>query len=262
MNFEEHIEESYKGFGTSSHLDLVDLKIMYYGRINVYVSFTDHGEYAYETEESEMDRPDGVICYEVNDVVAKKVSSPSFYYNIFRWSKGGSLDDIRRYSRDDFYRDIEKLRGMSFDEDIFEFYLEEAVKDVRIRHYFERLWILTENLSRTNREFTRKWREILMKLGYNRIADPSGTGIISIGSAPVVLILDHESMLEIDILPAQQHREDPRQYVRDTVARKVKRLRNRRNRIAKKSPTRDKNKKLSVTDQIKQSIKAFRGLDQ
>lgn len=261
MNFNELIEENYRGFAQGSQLDLVDLRLMYYGRDSIFVSFTDDGEYATETEDTEMDRPDGIICYPVNDVVAQRVKSSRFYFNIFRYrNNSGHLKDIRRYTRDDFTRDVIELKEMGFDPEIFEFYVEDVTRDVKIKHPFERLWILTENLSRLNGSSNASWASIFAKLGYTQLSDPTGTGIIAVGRSPVSLLIDHTGKEEVDILPAQKKREDPRTYVRDRVARRVKTLRNSRKRIAKRAPTRGQ-PKMGFINQLKQAAQAFGGLD-
>lgn len=235
MNFIDKLEESYKGFAQGSDLDLGDLRLMYYGRQKIYIAFTDDGEYDYESSYYELDRPDSILCHPVNDVVGRRAKSSEFYMNVIRYNKSGHLTNIKNYSKDDFKRDVAKLSKMKFNSDIFDFYVELAKKDTKIRHEFERLWDLTDNLSRV--DGSDSWRGILLNLGYNQISDPSGIGVLAIGRDPVSLILDFDGVENIDILPAQKKRADPRRRVRDKVNHKLKSMRNNRRRIAKRMPS-------------------------
>lgn len=237
MNFDALIEESYRGFGQSSHLDLSDLRLMYYGRNAIYVAFTDNGEYELSTTSYEMDRPDGLICYEVNDVVGNKVKSSEFYFNILRLDKKNLLN-ISSYTAGDLKKDISKLHSLKIDQEILQFYLDEVVKDTTIKTNFERLWILTENIARIKSDYGSEWASILMALGYSAISDTTGTGLLIVGRTPVTICLDMGTVTDIDILPAQKFRKDPRKRTQDMVTRKLRLLRNTRNRVAKRKPSR------------------------
>lgn len=257
MSFDNLIEENYKGFGQGSNLDLVDLRLMYYGRIGVYVAFTDDGEYETKTSSYEMDRPDGVICHQVNDVVGRKVKSSAFYMNILRIQSNASILDVSNYRINQFWKDVDTLRDMDVELDILNFYVDEVVGDTKLRSPFDRIWALTEHLARMKSDYGREWQSILMYLGYDAVEDLRGSGVITLGREPVTLVLYHDRVItDIDILHAQLHRTDPRKRTSDMVARKLKTLKNERNRIAKKSPSRDSN----VSDfkkSIRQSLSAL-----
>lgn len=236
--FERKLEEA-ASFGLSSHLDVVDLRALYYGRNDVYVSFTDDGDYEIEGSSREMDRPDGIICYEVSDVVGKKVQSSHFYANVFRMKKtnGTFLSDIRYYRKEDLTNDITLLTAMKLiDDTMLDRIIYSVFRDTTIRHEFTKLWTITEFVAKSisSRNFGEEWRDILLSLGYIGFSDPSKTGEIMGERKVVTIYLDYEKRTDLDILPIQKHRTDPRQRVRQRVERKVKRLGVRRRRVAKR----------------------------
>lgn len=237
VNFDELIEESFKGFGTSQVMDLNDLRLLYHGRRAVFVSFTDKGDYSFEPQVGELDRPDGIVCYAVNHVIARRVQTSEFYANIFRMgSQKKDITDIRRYGTDELKSDIEKLRKDGpIDEDMLEIFINDVLKNVRLRSAFEKLWELTETIAKTKSDYSKEWRRLLLKvLGYGSIQDPGGSGILVLGRAPAVLYLDYTNRNDLDILPIQGKRSDPRRYVVERVERMVRRMGVRRRRIAKR----------------------------
>ncbi len=235
--FDQVIEEA--SFGLSSHLDVVDLRALYYGRNNIYVAFSDDGDYTFEGGSRELDRPDAIICYDVRDVVGHKVRSSKLYANVFRLKKSSGifLEDIRYYKRDELETDLSYLRAMQpVSTSVLEGIIYEVMRDTTIRHDFMKLWTITEFIAKTIdlRNFGSEWRELLISLGYIGFSDPSKSGSL-LGTKEVVTVyLDYENRQDLDILPIQKHRSDPRQRVRQRVDRKVKRLNVRRNRVAKR----------------------------
>lgn len=242
MDFVELIEESYRGFATGSYLELDELRLLYYGRWGIYVTFTDDGSYDFETTVRELDRPDGVLCHSLNDVIARRVSSSEFYANVLRIDSSGVMSDIRRYTRDDFMRDVTKLREQHLvDDETFDGFLYEVQGNVRIRYDFQRLWDFTEELAKEKGggDFGKEWKKMLMGLGYDGFTDPHGTGIIAAGKRPVTLYMDYRNRRDLDILPIQKNRKDPRLHTRQQVERMADRMQTRRNRVAKHNITRD-----------------------
>lgn len=239
MSFESHLEEAYAGFGQSGHIKTTDLRTLYYGRPDIYIAFTDDGEYEYEVGSREIDRPDAIVCYDVRDVIGRKVSSNAFYANVFRLKKnrGEFVDDVRRYKKDDLHNDIAFLKAMDIvSAETFDAIWSQINKDTTIRHDFVKMWLLTEFMSKEKsaRQYGKIWREILLALGYVGFSDPSKAGILMGSRDPVTIYIDYDSKEDLDILPIQKFREDPRNRVANRVERKVKRLSTRRNRVAKR----------------------------
>lgn len=238
MDFDEMIEESYRGFGTGQELKLDDLRLLYYGRQNVFVSFSDNGEHEFYTQSTELDRPKSVLCYKVNDVVGRKTSTSEFYMNVFRAdTRGEWIHDIRRYSKDQLNKDLERLRSIAkIDGHEWVLLISPIMKNIRIRNEFERLWQITHALAykKNPDNFDDTWANLLMGLGYSMISDPEGTGILAIGRSPVNLYLDTERVENLDVLPAQKRRRDPRRHMRDRIERQRKLMRNARNRVARR----------------------------
>lgn len=257
--FDEMVEEAYKGFGTSSHINLTDLRYMYYGRRDLYVSFTDDGDYFFDGQFER--RPDGIIGYAMNDVIGNKVRSPEFYANVFRWQNIGALQDVRRYRADDLYRDYRKLvESGKFDLSLLNELFNDIGRNVLIRHTFKKLWGITEQLAMsTGKDVGKEWAKILMSLGYNLIGDPASVGVLS-NKEPTYLILDVDSRIDVDILPIQKFRIDPRLRTKQKVERKLKYMRNARKRIAKHIPSHMKPSSPSFKQQVRDAILAAQEL--
>lgn len=262
-SFEKSLEESL-AFGTSSYMALDELRMLYYGRRDLYVSFTDQGDYQIQQSGRELDRPDSILCYPINDVVGRKVSTSEFYANVFRANKSGGefIDNITHYSRDQLSNDIELIRTFRYiNESIQEDIIQTALSDRRTRRNFEKLWEITEFTAKERgSSFGTQWRRILMDLGYTGMADPSSTGLFTGQRVPAVIYLDYTRREDLDIVPIQRHRQDPRKRVRDAVERKVRRMSTRRNRVAKRriDPSTRNVQQRGITSQ--DVINIFRGL--
>ena len=236
MNFEDKLEEAMM-FGTGSYMDLDELRLLYHGRRDIYVSFTDQGDFYFQTQNNEIDRPDSIVCYPVNDVIGRKVSTSEFYANVFRLNKtkGEFISNINHYTNDDLAGDLVLIRQMNIsDADTREDIINDIMRDSRIRKPFDKLWNITEFLSKTRSSYGAVWKKMLMDLGYIGFADPSSSGIFTGYRTPAVIYLDYKSRSDLDIIPIQKHRMDPRKRVRDKVERQVRRMGVRRNRIAKR----------------------------
>lgn len=263
MDFEKTIEEAM-AFSSGSYMDLDELRLLYHGRRDIYITFTDDGEYSFSTETTELDRPDSIVCYPVNDVIGRKVSSNEFYANVFRLNKtkGEFIKNVNHYSRDDLTSDIILIRQISpVSEDVTGSIIESILKDTTIRKPFDKLWNITEFISKEKgSSYGKVWRKLLMDLGYIGFADPSSSGIFTGYRTPAVIYLDHASRNDLDIMPIQKHRSDPRRRVRDKVERKVARMGVRRNRIAKRRiDASERGTKKSNKSKLK-SIAALRGM--
>lgn len=238
MSFDQLIEESYKGFGGSAILDLDELRLLYYGRRGVFVTFSDDGEYQKEASARELYRPMSIACFPVNDVVGRKVSSPDFYANVFRPVVAKrSIQDIRRYTREDLMADLAILKlETTMSDDEWDSFVRPTLMSATIRHPFERLWNITELVADNwGGDHARKWNTLLFDtLQYSMISDPVGLGIVALGRTPVSLFFDVNNKEDLDVLPIQKNRIDPRRHVRDRIERKVFKMRGSRNRVAKR----------------------------
>lgn len=229
---EQTINEVYKGFGQSAHMDVKELQRLYYGRKEIYVAFTDDGDVTIFNEGS----PEGLICYELNDIIGKKVKSNEFYAYVFRVdkSKGKFIDDINEYNRDSFLRDVEYLRLEEYVEDLdrlVNFY----AYDSYIRKEFERLWVLTRQIALTidPEVMNYTWANILLSLGYSGFHDPSRSDLLG-DKQPTTILLNYNDREDLDILPIQEYREDPRSRITKYVNREKMKMRGAKNRVARK----------------------------
>lgn len=263
MAFEDKIEEALS-YGTGSYMNLSELRMLYYGRRDLYVSFTDKGEYYIDTQSDELDRPHSILCYAVNDVVARKASSSEFYANVFRinMNNGIFLDNISQYNRDDLKEDLTMLRMMDvLESGPLEYIIDDIMKDTTIRTHFAKMWNITEFVSKRayGSEYEKNWRKMLMNLGYIGFADQTGSGLFTGDRTPAVIYLDYTDRTDLDIMPIQKTRVDPRRRVRDAVMRKVERMSTVRNRISKKRI--DPSERFNVDNSISPAelIKLFQG---
>lgn len=220
------IEES---FSFASYMDVREIRALYYGRLNMYASFTDNSEYDLRSNT----RPRGILSHAVDTIVGRKVSTEKFYAKVFRLRKSGGkfIEDIRHYSRDELLEDIEVLKVLSStkEEDV-----EKAVSDVmangRIRRDFDRLWEITKILSNKD---SRKWAQLFKDLDYIGVEDKTGLGVLTKKKAPAMLLFDTRSKTDLDVVPIQKYRKDERARVKELVDKRVKQQATKRNRIAK-----------------------------
>lgn len=235
MSFDQTIEEAYRGFGLSSHIDTSELRLLYYGRPDIYITFTDDGD----VDTAHDDIPDSFISYDIRDVVGRKVQSSEFYAYVYRIdkSRGKWMDDVRRYRREDFHSDMEALKAMEWVED-FDDIVRQVGMDTRLRHDFERLWAVSKHvaMSLSERNYRLVWARVLRSVGYIGFSDPSRSGML--GRREVMSVfLDYDNREDLDILPIQKFREDPRRRVEWQVERYRRRMRGARNRVARRRDT-------------------------
>lgn len=223
-------EELYESFSTASYMDVRELRSLYYGRIDILISFSNE---SYLENEGSRDLPDGYLCYQLEDVVGRRVSSSRFYAHVLRRKKEreGIIEDIRNYPVTRLNEDIQKIK--TFNNTINEFELDEAIHRIthnpRISLNFQKLWLILDAAYRGFEDKPYRWKEALLDLGIRSITDPQG---LLIGRRST-MVFDDSFLEPIDIVPVQMYRADPRRRVRDDVDRIVRRLSVRRNRIAK-----------------------------
>lgn len=233
--FEDLLEASFHG---SSYMDVSDLRYLYYGRPNVYVAFTDDGRYNLNTTNTELDRPNSIVCYDVRDVVGRKVNTSDFYANVFRLKTNLlHIKNVRDFSKRNF--DVMTDRLLDVD-GINRQLAQEVIKDVlrtpTLRYWFEKFWNITEYLAKSQwREETYEyqWRRILMECGIGAVSDPTKSGMLTGVKKPVTIYLDLDEREDLDILNIQKYREDPRARITTQVDRMRARMRGARNRVAK-----------------------------
>lgn len=248
-SFEEQIEESM-GFASGTFMKLNELRNLYYGRRDLYVSFTNDADL--DTKNNGM--PNGLLGYAVNDVVGRRKSSNNFYGWVYRYSPTADsiIFDVRQYTKDDLRHDIEILQDKDYGFDINDI-VNNVLTSLSITHPFRKMYKITEEIATSvSSDYTEKWREILFKdLGYGMISDPTQSGWLTGRKEPVNLILNYAKRMDLDILEIQKYRTDPRQRVRDQVFRKVKRFSTKRNRISKKKKSLNgKDETVSFSDMI------------
>jgi len=228
-NFDQLLTES---FSAASYLDVSELRALYYGRLDLFVSFTDDSRYV---EDGDGTRPAGIVSYRVEDVVGRKASSSDFYAYVFRVKKssGRFLEDIRNYTNEDLIKDLRLIEQLPYVfEDDFELVKKSVTKNSLLRRPFERLWEAGRILSGAKDEI---WARIYKDIGYIAFNDPSGTGILIRRRSPVCLLLDTKAKTDLDIVPIQKYRVDRRRRIVDDVNRTVARLRTKRNRVSKRT---------------------------
>lgn len=225
--FKDIIKEA---MSAASYQKLDELRSLYYGRLDVYVSFTDDGEYITEDDF----RPNGIVCHSVDTVVGRKASTNLLYGRVFRIRKnrGDFLEDIRTYSADDLKKDLEAISSLRYIKDV-----DEESYDVLYKYQrnFEKLWFLTKELSQGDGKV---WAKILTDIGYKGFKDPHGYGLFDRKRSPAAILLNTSAKEDFDIVPMQKYRTDKRSRVVNSVKREVERLSTQRNRVAKRKVTR------------------------
>lgn len=214
-------------------MDVSELRQMYYGRSNLYVSFTDSIKYIKSGKDSgTLVRPWSILANSVNEVVARKVSTPFFYANVMRINKKGWLEDIRHYDDRQLKKDIDSLTQLSFVEESFVNTIVEYVMERRqSSKKFEVLWEITKRLSKNDEML---WNKILIGIGYTGFTDQTGTGIFGT-RFPQSIILTEDVITYLDTVEIQKYRTDNRKRIKDRIEQ-VQRLttsNTKKNRVAK-----------------------------
>lgn len=221
------LEES---FSFASYMDVREIRALYYGRLNMYASFTDNHEYDLRSNT----RPHGILAHAVDTIVGRKVSTEKFYAKVFRLRKSGGkfIEDIRHYSRDELMEDIEVLKILSITKkDNVEKVVESVMANGRLRRDFDRLWEITKALSNKD---SKKWAQLFKELDYIGVEDKAGLGVLTKKKVPVMLLFNTKSKTDLDVVPIQKYRKDERARVKELVDKRVKDQSTVRNRIAKK----------------------------
>lgn len=257
--FDAMIDQSLNEvFSNATYMDVRELRSLYYGRLNMYVSFTDNSKYITKNK----DQPDGIIAHQVDTVVGRKANTNLFYGRVFRIDKsaGKFVEDIKTHSNDSLQTDLDAIRALSFLKDSA---VEDAINSVmtnsRFRTAFSRLWEITKRISKGDGAL---WSKILTSIGYIGFADQTGTGILSKKKHPVAILLDTGAKQDFDIVPLQKYRTDPRARIRDDVNHAVKKMSTARNRVAKKETEvfRTGKSKKGALDDFKELIKIIGGM--
>lgn len=225
------IEEA---FSFVSYMDVTEIRQAYYGRNNIYASFTDSIYYIKSGKDSgALKRPWAIVANTVNEVVARKVSTHYFYANILRVNKSkGWIEDIRNYNSSQFEKDIIKLGQMKFLEiDFVETVVDYVIGRNTTNKRFELLWDITKRLSKNDEML---WNKIFLELGYNGFSDQVGSGLFGTRN-PCTLILTEDVITYLDTIPVQKYRKDTRQRIKDRIdqTQRLSMSRVKRNRIAK-----------------------------
>jgi hypothetical protein len=236
--FEEKMNEMLEeGFGTSSVMDVNELRRLYYGRLDMFVSFSNDDRL--KTNERPTVRvPSGVTGHSVFDVVGRKVKDAAFYAHVFRFNtRANFIQNIKTYNTTDLKSDILKLVNyQGLDEEVIAEIVQTSLSKSILRSPFQKLWDMTREIAMTQNRANSGvvWRELFLFLGYYGISDPHGTGILTGGRKkhPVSIFFIEPGV--IDIVPIQKNRKDERRRVINNVDRSVAKMSTSRNRIAKR----------------------------
>lgn len=224
--FEQLITESLTN---ATQADVRELRSMYYGRLDMFVSFSDDSK----IQTDQKDLPTGIVSHKVEDVVGRKVKVSELYGHVFRVkkSRGRVVESIKAYSMDDLHNDINKLKDLPY---VYEDDVDEIVPKVMsnrlIRSNFDRFWEITRALTDGLSDL---WSRILVDIGYIGFNDPDGLGLFSRRGQPTALIINQARIETFDILKVQT-RNETRSRIRDDVEREVKKMQTRRKRVQKK----------------------------
>lgn len=256
MVFEEQLNEA---MSAASYMDVSELRTLYYGRLGIYVAFSDNADIPKDGfSENQLVRPWSIVAHTVDTVVGRKASSNLYYGHVFRFKdrSGEFLEDIKSYSLEDYNEDLEILKTIPYiDPEELETAAAAVSSNPRHRLSFSRLWSLTQRLASSKGRLGDKWwRRVLLDLGYIGFNDPQGTGIIGKRNQQTTIMLTF-GVEEFDIVPIQKYRKDKRQRIIDDINKKNKFNQTRRNRVAKKKTAAHRGTKNKSVAFIKDMIK-------
>ena len=228
-----------------SRHNVIELRALYYGRLYIYVAFTDQGDYDFSGYDgSTLKRPYGILCLPVNDVVGRHTNNitTNKYANVFRYQPDDTLDELS-YSRQNLSDDMDILSTLDYlDDKTIEQAKEQASTLSQVTAPFSYLMNLTQYISSLFSLSDRLWRRIIADLGYDTIVYRNKN----------VLVLGYDDRQDLDIIPYETFKPENRMYVRKKIDKKNKLMWMQRNRYAKERT--DKTRPLSG-DQINEPNK-------
>lgn len=225
----------------TSVLDVGSLE-PYYNRLDVFVSFTDDGEYDLTGKIDKNIRPDGIFAYPINDVVGRASREGTIYGRVFRHKTvvDGALN-INQYRMDDFDKDKEKLEKL-FPEKADDIdYLYTIVPGLlNADTAFARLWMLTYRVSLIvggRSQYKATWAVMMRALGYDSVIDKVGRGIISKKRTPCLIVFDikENNVEDLEVVSTQANKKEINSRIASYIARfnATTKVSNARNRIKK-----------------------------
>jgi hypothetical protein len=242
MDFEQTLLESLdqlnEAISFASYMDVDELRLLYYGRTNILVSFSNDEKFETSGYESgRLIRPAGIVGYDIEDVVGRKIGSSTFYGHIYRdkVSNSDAIRDLQSYSQERMNRDLEEMKKLRY---LDKYDLEEAIFEARnnprLRRNFEIIWNVMRTVLRGKQDADVIWARIFQDLGYKAITDQRGHGYFSPVKVKSTIFFEERDIEQFDIVPIQKYRSDPRKNTRDRIDREVKRMRSRRRTVAKR----------------------------
>ena len=232
MQSDDQINEQ---FSYASYMGVDEMRHLYYGRPNLFVSFTQD-DVVHKKGSTDPVTPYGIVAYHLNDVIARKAKTTELYAAVMRFKESSSkaFVNVSRYNYSSYKKDIDKLYSFNYIEEAeIDFIVSDIEQAQKNQTYFERLWELTRRIAFRRSKSQLVWRYILMDMGYTALNDHRGIGLFAKDGTPSVLILDFENADVVDIMPIQKYKKDPRSYVRKRIKLANKNSWVRRNKIAK-----------------------------
>lgn len=226
-------------FSVTSVLDVSSLE-GYYGRLDVYVSFTDDGEYDMDGSIDGNIRPEGIFGYMINDVVGRTSRESTLYAKVFRYKERSREPlNVQNYRMDDYELDYQKLVSMypEHDELLDEIYTL-VPGQLSIKNPFSHLWQLTfrfaASMVKGLKNIKKFWGEILKDIGYDAIIDKTGTGVISRKRKPCIVVLEAE-VEDLEIVSTQKYKKEQNTRIHAKIAKfnALTKVSNARRRIKK-----------------------------
>lgn len=229
-----------ESFSAGGYVETRELRNLYYGRNEVYVSFSND----YRIEQGGYDgntllRPYGVLAHTVDTVVGRKVQTNRFWGHVFRrrGTKGRFVDNVGSLTERDYQKVLEDLSGLKYiDRYQVDLAEEDIGRNTSLTNAFAKIWEITRIVAKEHSSSDTGdvvWARIMIDLGFAGFRDDSGRGIMTRKKTPCVLMLDVDGVDIFDIMPIQKYRVDPRSRVHHWVNRFNSRFMHKRNRIAK-----------------------------
>ncbi len=234
---------SVRRFSVTSVLDVSSLE-GYYGRLDVYASFTDDGEFdMYGAVDGNL-RPYGVFAYMINDVVGRRSRESTLYARVFRYRERSKQPlNVQQYTMDDYELDYQKMLRMFPDhEEVLDEIYTLVPGQLSIKNAFAHIWQLTfrfaAKLSKGLKSIKETWAELFQKLEYDAVIDKRGTGIIDSDRKPCLIVLgDTAGQLieDLEIVSTQVYKKEQNSRIYFKIARfnRLTAVANARNRIKK-----------------------------
>lgn len=221
-------QSAVRRFSATGVLDTSNL-MRYYNRRNIFVSFTDTGDFIYDLPNSDIKH--GIVSYPVNDVIGRRARDTTLYGRVFRLDykntphllvsqyRQAMLESDKKRIRN-FLTDVRATR--EFDGEFHQGQIDVIFSNASMKAtdggFFGQLWFIVNEIS-NNHHYDVSADQLFIQLGYSVIYDDTGRGVIVSRNTPVLLMFDESEVQNLEITSIQKFKKEQNSYMKFRIDR-------------------------------------------